>query len=98
MCNGCCHHQIKQILLDTFIEVLVDELNKLEHKNNYKIKDTNKIGNNLPESRRYTSKTNQKSSKHVDEEISDQFIWNGHVLSYGMVNDCHEKFSHNFSI
>ena len=57
-----------------FIKILVDELNKLEHKNNDKIKDTEKIGNNLPESQRYTSKTNQKSSKHVDEEISDQFI------------------------
>ena len=67
-------HQIKQILLQTFIEVLDEELNKLEHKNNDKIKYTDKIGNNLPESRRFTSKNNQKSSKHVDEEISDQFI------------------------
>ena len=63
-----------EYFLDTFIEVLVDELNKLEHKNNDKIKDIDEIDNNLPESRRYTSKTNQKSSKHVDEEISDQFI------------------------
>ena len=68
------NHQIKQILLETFIEVLDDELNKLEHKNNDKIKDIDKIGNNIPESRRFTSKTNQKSSKHVLEEISDQFI------------------------
>ena len=67
-------HQIKQILLETFIEVLDDELNKLEHKNNDKIKYIDKIGNNLPESRRFTSKTNQKSSKHVLEEISDQVI------------------------
>ena len=67
-------HQIKQILLETFIEVLLDELNKLEHKNNDKIKYIDKIGNNLPESRRFTSKTNQKSSKHFLEEISDQVI------------------------
>ena len=67
-------HKIKQILLETFIEVLADELNKLEQKDNDKIKDIGKIGNNLPESRRFTSKTNQKSSKHVDEEISDQII------------------------
>ena len=73
-CNCCFHHQIKQILLETFIEVLDDELNKLEHKNNDKIKYIDKIGNNLPESRRYTSKTNQKSSKHIHEEISEQVI------------------------
>ena len=33
------NHQIKQILLETFIEVLDDELNKLEHKINDKIVD-----------------------------------------------------------
>ena len=59
-CNGCFRHQIKQILLETFIEVLVDELNKLEHKNNDKIKDIGEIDNKVPESRRYSSKTNQK--------------------------------------
>ena len=73
-CNGCFHHQIKQILLETFIKVLDDKLNKLEHKNNEKIENTDKICNNRPKSRRYTSKTNQKSSKHVDEEICNQFI------------------------
>ena len=67
-------HQIKQILLETFIEVLDDELNKQEHKNNDKIKYSDKIGNNLPESQRFTSKNNQKCSKHADEEISNQFI------------------------
>ena len=55
-CNGCSHHQIKQILLEIFIEVLLDELNKLEHKNNDKIEYIDKIGNKLPESRRFTSK------------------------------------------
>ena len=50
------NHQIKQILLETFIEVLDDELNKLEHKNNDKIEYIDKIGNKLPESRRFTSK------------------------------------------
>ena len=73
-CNGCFRHQIKQILLKTFIEVLDDELNKLDHKNNDKIKYIDKIGNDLPESRRFTSKTNQKSSKHVLEEISEKVI------------------------
>ena len=47
LCNGC-------------IEVLLDELNKLEHKNNDKIEYIDKIGNDLPESRRFTSNTNQK--------------------------------------
>ena len=56
LCNGCFHHQIEQILLETFIKVLVDEFNKLEHKNNDKIKHIDKIGNNVPESRRFTSK------------------------------------------
>ena len=86
--------RLNKYFLDTFIEVVDD----LTNWNSDKIKNIDEIDNNLPESRRYTSKTNQKSSKHVDEEISDQFIWNGHVLSYGMVNNCHEKFSHNFSI
>ena len=49
-CNGCFRHQIKQILLETFIEVLDDELNKLEHKNNDKIEDIDKISDKLPES------------------------------------------------
>ena len=48
-------HQIKQILLETFIEVLDEELNKLEHKNNDKIKDIDEIDNEVPESRRYSS-------------------------------------------
>ena len=48
--------KLNKYSLDTFIEVLVDELNKLEHKNNDKIKNTDEKGNNLPESRRYTSK------------------------------------------
>ena len=49
-CNGCFHHQIKQILLETFIKVLDDKLNKLEHKDNAKIEDIDKISDNLPES------------------------------------------------
>ena len=51
--------KLNKYSLDTFIEVLVGELNKLEHKNNYKIKDTDKIDIEVPESRRYSSKTNQ---------------------------------------
>ena len=46
---------IKPILRDTFIEVLVDELNKLEHKNNDKIRDIDEKDNKVPESRRYSS-------------------------------------------
>ena len=84
------------LLLTRFIKVLDDELNKLEHKNNDKIKDIDKIGNNIPESRRFTSKTNQKSSKHVLEEISDQFIWNGHVLSCGISNNLSRKVFSQF--
>ena len=47
--------KLNKYSLDTFIEVLVGELNKLEHKNNDKIKDTDKIDNEVPESRRYSS-------------------------------------------
>ena len=46
---------IKPILHNTFIEDLVDELNKLEHKNNKKIRDIDEIDNKVPESRRYSS-------------------------------------------
>ena len=45
-------HQIKQILLETFIEVLANELNKLKHKNNDKIKYIDKVGNNLQKKER----------------------------------------------
>ena len=38
------------LLLTRFIKILVDELNKLEHKNNDKIEDIDKISNKLPES------------------------------------------------
>ena len=52
--------KLNEYFLDTFIKVLSDELNKLEHKNSDKIKDVIEIDNNkVPESRRYSSKTNQ---------------------------------------
>ena len=49
--------KLNEYFLDTFIKVLSDELNKLEHKNSDKIKDFIEIDNNkVPESRRYSSK------------------------------------------
>ena len=49
--------KLNEYFLDTFIKVLSDELNKLEHKNSDKIKDVIEIDNNkVPESRRYSSK------------------------------------------
>ena len=47
--------KLNKYSLDTFIKVLVGELNKLEHKNNDKIKDIDEIDNEVPESRRYSS-------------------------------------------
>ena len=38
------------LLLTRFIKILVDELNKLEHKNNGKIEDIDKTRDKLPES------------------------------------------------
>ena len=48
--------KLNKYFLDTFIEVLVDELNKLEHKNNDKMKYIDEIDNKVPESRRYSTK------------------------------------------
>ena len=48
--------KLNEYFLDTFIKVLSDELNKLEHKNSDKIKDINEIDNKVPESRRYSNK------------------------------------------
>ena len=51
--------KLNEYFLDTFIEVLGDELNKLKHKNDDEIIDIDKIDNEVPESRRYSNKTNQ---------------------------------------
>ena len=57
--------KLNEYFLDTFIKVLSDELNKLEHKNSDKIKDINEIDNKVPESRRYSSKNQPNSLKHL---------------------------------
>ena len=56
---------IKPILRDTFIEVLVDELNKLEHKNDDKIKDIDEIDNKYLNLEENQAQTNQNSLKHL---------------------------------
>ena len=53
--------KLNEYFLDTFIEVLSDELNKLEHKINDKIVDIDENRHQVPESRRYSSKTNQRA-------------------------------------
>ena len=47
--------KLNNIFQGTFINVLDDELNKLEHENNDKIRDIDEIDNKVPESRRYSS-------------------------------------------
>ena len=62
-CNGYLAIGLKTILaLDTFINVLVDELNKLKH---IEVRDIliNIISDNLPESRRYFNRKLRKSLK-----------------------------------
>ena len=64
-CNGYVAIRSKTILvLDTFINVLVDELNKLKHN---EVRDIliDKLNHNLPESRRYLNRKLRKSLKHL---------------------------------
>ena len=63
LCNGYMAIRLKTILvLDTFINVLVDELNKLKHN---EVRDIliDKLNHNLPESRRYLNRKLRKSLK-----------------------------------
>ena len=79
--------KIKTILLDTFIELLVDEVNKL--KNN-EIKDilNDEIDVILPESEDIKSKTTQiRALRHFVVEIIAHLSENHHVFICGNSNN-----------